>query len=111
MISFPLDIPHIGERLGVIGIHCDLSFEFFSSIVILMQLPIEKADAEMKVGLARRDSSRRPKFLDRLRSPAQTIERFSAQYVRARGIWICLEDLAEFFQRARIILRPQAALR
>jgi hypothetical protein len=61
MIIFPFDVAEICQRLPLAGIIGSLCLEFFFAIIILMQLPIEKANSEMHAGLAgsdfRRDSN------------------------------------------------------
>ncbi len=95
----------------MVRVESQLALELRFGFVVLLRLPVEIAKAKVQVGFGGRYFDGGFEFGDGFGRSAQAVERFSIKNVGGRGIRVLLQQLTKFFQRARIILRPQAALR
>src|SRR5580658_3525172 len=111
IVLFHCDIPKIRKGLRVLGIDRQLALEFGLGIIILLQLPVQVAEAKMYVLFLGSSFYGLLELRNGFRSPSQAVEGFSHQDVSRCRIWVALLDLAELLESAVVFLRPQAALR
>src|SRR5579862_1757741 len=95
----------------MVRIESEFPLELLAGFVVLLSLPVKIAEAKMNVGLTGRNFRGRFELGNRFRSPSQTIQGFTHKDVSSGGIWALLLQLTKFFERAGIVLGPQAALR
>ena len=104
-------VAEIGQGLSIFGIDGELILEISFRGVVLLQLPMKIAEAEMKIGLAGRGVDGRLKFGNGIGSPAEAVESFSHEHVGGGRIGIVFEDSLKFSKRAGRDFGPDAALR
>ncbi len=79
MVAPELDISEISKSLRIFRIDRQLVVEFNRSVIVLARLPVQIAQAEVQVGLFRRNVDSRLEFGNRLWSSAQSVQRFTCK--------------------------------
>lgn len=111
IILFEGHVAEIGQGLSIFGIDGELILEIGFRGVVLLQLPMKIAEAEMKIGFAGRGVDGRLEFRNSIGSPAKAVESFGHEHVGGGRIGIVLEDSLKFSKRAGRDFGPDAALR
>ena len=105
------DVAEISESMGVAGIEFQFALESGFGVVILLELPVQKAESKIGVGLARRCLDSGLKLDECFLSAPKAVESISGEDMSGGGIRVEPQDFLKLYERTRIFLSPEAALR